>query len=157
MQHVISRAQCRFFLWSISSRPFPPSPSSYHLYTMPGKFMGIHWKKFLKFGLWKNFNMGRRVSCPYPYASHHLRWLQFPRPAVLRASTFVSFGNKLQTSGHFLCQHQWEVLSGEGMCSSLGHRESWTVKKAERWRIDAFELQGDPTSPFWRRSALGFL
>ena len=47
--------------------------------------------------------------------------------------------------------------------------ESWTVKKAERWRIDAFELnfgedsreslglQGDPTSPFWRRSALGFL
>ena len=47
--------------------------------------------------------------------------------------------------------------------------ESWTVKKAERRRIDAFELwcwedswgslglQGDPTSPFWRRSALGFL
>ena len=30
--------------------------------------------------------------------------------------------------------------------------ESWTIKKAERWRIDAFELwcwrrQGDPTSP----------
>ena len=48
--------------------------------------------------------------------------------------------------------------------------ESWTVKKAECRRIDAFEktgvsensleslgLQGDPTSPFWRRSALGFL
>ena len=38
--------------------------------------------------------------------------------------------------------------------------ESWTVKKAECWRIDAWEslgLQGDPTSPFWRRSALGFL
>ena len=45
--------------------------------------------------------------------------------------------------------------------------ESWTVKKAECQRIDAFEpwcwrrlltvlgLQGDPTSPFWRRSALG--
>ena len=44
--------------------------------------------------------------------------------------------------------------------------ESWTIKKAECWRIDAFELfgedswkslglQGDPTSPFWRRSALG--
>ena len=44
-----------------------------------------------------------------------------------------------------------------------------TVKKAERRRIDAFELwcwrrllrvpslQGDPTSPFWRRSALGLL
>ena len=44
--------------------------------------------------------------------------------------------------------------------------ESWTVKKAERRRIDAFELwcwrrplrvprlQGDPSSPFWRRSAL---
>ena len=47
--------------------------------------------------------------------------------------------------------------------------ESWTVKKAERRRIDAFELwcwrrllrvpwtAGDPTSPFWRRSALGVL
>ena len=47
---------------------------------------------------------------------------------------------------------------------------SWTVKKAELRRIDAFELwcwrrllreslglQGDPTSPFWRRSVLGFL
>jgi len=51
--------------------------------------------------------------------------------------------------------------------------ECWTVKKTERRRIGAFELwcwrrllrvfsweslglQGDPTSPFWRRSALGF-
>ena len=45
-------------------------------------------------------------------------------------------------------------------------RESWTVKKAECQRIDAFELwcwdswespglQGDPTIPFWRRSVLG--
>ena len=46
--------------------------------------------------------------------------------------------------------------------------EIWTVKKAECWRIDAFELcgigedsweslgvQGYPTSPFWRRSVLG--
>ena len=45
--------------------------------------------------------------------------------------------------------------------------ESWTVKKAECWRIDAFGLwcwrrllrvpwlQGDPTSPFWRRLVLG--
>ena len=44
--------------------------------------------------------------------------------------------------------------------------ESWTIKKAERRRIDAFELdvgedsweslgqQGDPTSPFWRNSVL---
>ena len=47
--------------------------------------------------------------------------------------------------------------------------ENWTVKKAEGQRIDAFELwcwkdsweslglHGDPTSPFWRRSALGLL
>ena len=47
--------------------------------------------------------------------------------------------------------------------------ESWTVKKAERWRIydlncgfgenswESLGLQGDPTSPFWRRSTLGFL
>ena len=42
---------------------------------------------------------------------------------------------------------------------------SWTVKQAERRRIDAFGevsweslgLQGDATSPFWRRSTLGFL
>ena len=45
--------------------------------------------------------------------------------------------------------------------------ESWTVKKAERRRIHAFELwcwrrllrvlglQGDPTSPSQRRSVLG--
>jgi len=41
--------------------------------------------------------------------------------------------------------------------------ESWTVKKTERRRIDAFEqwcweslgLQGDPISPYWRRSVLG--
>ena len=47
--------------------------------------------------------------------------------------------------------------------------ESWTVKKAECWRIDTLNcgvgedsweslgLQEDPTSPFWRRSALGVL
>ena len=41
--------------------------------------------------------------------------------------------------------------------------ESWTVKKAERRRIDGEDsweslgLQGDPTSPFWRRSVLGVL
>ena len=44
--------------------------------------------------------------------------------------------------------------------------ESWTTKKAEHWRTDAFELwcwkrflrvlglQGDPTSPSWRKSVL---
>ena len=47
--------------------------------------------------------------------------------------------------------------------------ESWTIKKAEIQRIDAFELwcwrrllrvpwtARRPTSPFWRKSALGFL
>ena len=45
--------------------------------------------------------------------------------------------------------------------------ESWTIKKAEHWRIDAvsvgedswesLELQGDPTNSFCRRSALGVL
>ena len=47
--------------------------------------------------------------------------------------------------------------------------ESWTIKKTEGQRTDAFELwcwrrllrslglQGDPTSPLWRRSALGVL
>ena len=41
--------------------------------------------------------------------------------------------------------------------------ESWTIKKAERWRIDAVELwcwvrllglQGDPTCQSWRKSVL---
>ena len=43
--------------------------------------------------------------------------------------------------------------------------ESWTIKKVECWRIDAFKLwwwrsweslglQGDPTSPSWRKSVL---
>ena len=53
--------------------------------------------------------------------------------------------------------------------TSMSGCESWTVKKAERRRIDILNcgvgedsweslgLQGDPTSPFWRRSALGFL
>ena len=47
--------------------------------------------------------------------------------------------------------------------------ESWIVKKAEvpkNWcfwtvvlekTLESLGLQGDPTSPFWRRSALGFL
>ena len=47
--------------------------------------------------------------------------------------------------------------------------ESWTVEKAEHWRTDdlnfgvgedsweSLGLKGDPTSPFWRRSALQFL
>ena len=47
--------------------------------------------------------------------------------------------------------------------------ESWTVKKAEHWRIDTFELwcwsrllrvlglQRDPTNPYWRRSTLGWI
>ena len=47
--------------------------------------------------------------------------------------------------------------------------ESWTIKKAECWRIDvlncgvgedsweSFGLQGDPTSPFWRKSTLNIL
>ena len=46
--------------------------------------------------------------------------------------------------------------------------ESWTVKKAESWELmllnygvgeDSWEspgLQGDPTSPFWRRSTINF-
>ena len=46
--------------------------------------------------------------------------------------------------------------------------KSWTIKKAEHQRTDALNrgvgedsweslgLQGDPTSPFWRRSARGF-
>ena len=38
--------------------------------------------------------------------------------------------------------------------------ESWTIKKAEHWRIDAFELWcwrrllRDPTNPSWRKSVL---
>ena len=42
-----------------------------------------------------------------------------------------------------------EVCLVKTMVFSVGMYgfESWTIKKAEHWRIDAFELQGDPTSP----------
>ena len=47
--------------------------------------------------------------------------------------------------------------------------ENWTTKKAERWKLmllncgigenswESLGLQGDPTIPSWRRSALGYL
>ena len=115
---------------------------------------------------------------------------------VERVSDFIFWGPKITTDGD--CSHEIKrrlLLGGKVMTnldSILKSRdiplptkvrlvkamvfpvviygcESWTVKKAECWRIDAFELwcwedsweslglQGDSTSPFWRRSALGFL
>ena len=79
-----------------------------------------------------------------------------------------------------LWQHRWHIKkqryyfankgpSNQAYGFSSGHvwMWSWTVKKAEPRRNDTFELfvgedsweslglQGDPTSPFWRRSVLG--
>ena len=99
---------------------------------------------------------------------------------------FIFLGSEISADGY--CSHEIKrhlLLGRKAMTNLLPTKvhlvkdmvfpvvmygcESWTIKKAERWRIDAFELwcwrrllrvpwlQGDPTSPFWRRSALGFL
>ena len=61
--------------------------------------------------------------------------------------------------GHYFA-NKGPSSQGYGFSSDHVWSESWTVKKAERWRIDAFELwcwrrllrvpglQGNPTSPF---------
>ena len=61
------------------------------------------------------------------------------------------------------------LVKGMVFPGAIYGRESLTIKKVEHQRMDAFQLwcwgrhlkslglQGDPTSPFWRRSALGFL
>ena len=68
---------------------------------------------------------------------------------------FADYGPSSQGCG-FSCGHvrMWELDCGEG----------WAPKKLMLWNCGAGEdsweslgLQGDPTSPFWRRSALGFL
>ena len=78
---------------------------------------------------------------------------------------------KLSSFAHFIISYTEKVCLVKAMVFPVVMYgcESWTVKKAEHWRTDAFELwcwrrllrvpwlQGDPTSPFWRRSALGFL
>ena len=98
--------------------------------------------------------------------------------AVTICSDFGAPQNKLdkldQTRQNVKKQRQYFANSGPssqsyGFPVVMYGCESWIIKKAEYWIIDGFELllekdsweslglQGDPTSPFWRRSALGFL
>ena len=110
-------------------------------------------------------------------------------------SDFILLGSKITADGDFSHEIKRRLLLGRKVMTNLASIfksrditlltkihlvkamvfpvvmygcESWTVKKAECQRIDAFELwclrrllslglQGDPTSPFYRRSALGFL
>ena len=72
-------------------------------------------------------------------------------------------------SRNITLQNKGPSSQGYGFSVVMYGCESWTMKKAEHQRIDAFELwccrrsseslglQGDPTSPFWRRSSLGVL
>ena len=117
----------------------------------------------------------------------------YPSPS-LECSSLRGVGSKITADGD--CSHEIKrrLLLGRKVMTNLGSLlksrditlptkvhlvkamvflvvmyrcESWTIKKAEHWRIDAFELwcwrrllsvlglQGDPTSPFWRRSAPG--
>ena len=62
-------------------------------------------------------------------------------------------------------------LSSQGYGFSSGHAWMWELDCEESWvpknwcfwtvvlekTLESLGLQGDPTSPFWRRSALGFL
>ena len=72
----------------------------------------------------------------------------------------------LPSLGSHRVGHDWSDLAAAAAVKAMVFPvimygcESWTVKKAEHWRIDAFELwcwrkllrvlglQGDPTSPF---------
>ena len=67
------------------------------------------------------------------------------------------------------CWENWSTTFKRMKLDHMYGCEGWAVKKTEHRRIDAlncrvgedswesFGLQGDPTSPFWRRSALVFL
>ena len=68
---------------------------------------------------------------------------------------------------HWLDGHEfeWTLGAGDGQgglacCHSWGRKELDTTERLNWTGEDSWEslgLQGDPTSPFWRRSALGFL
>ena len=95
----------------------------------------------------------------------------------------IFLGSKITTDGDYSHEIKRRLLLGRKVMTNLDSRlksrditlstkvclvkamvflvvmygcESWTVKKAERRRTDAFELclglQGHPTSPFWRLS-----
>ena len=107
---------------------------------------------------------------------HHVRLLVTPWTVadhgILQARVLewvaISFSNN-QPIKHIKKQRHHFANKGLPSFSSsyvhtwgLNHKEGWALK------IDVFELvledfweslglQGDPTSPFWRRSALGFL
>ena len=106
----------------------------------------------------------------YRFLRRQVRWSGIP--ISLRVFQFVvihavkGFGSVNKAEMFF-----WNSLLVKAMVFPVDMYgcESWTVKKAERWRIDTLNcgvgedcweslgLQGAPTSPFWRRSALGFL
>ena len=129
-------------------------------------------------------------------ASGPITWWEIDGETVETVSDFIFLGSKITADSD--CSHEIKrrLLLGRKVMTNLDSifksrditlptkvrvvkamvfpvvmygYESWTVKKAECRRIDAFELwcwkrlweslglQGDPTCPFWRRSALGFL
>ena len=126
------------------------------------------------------FNMLSRFVITFLLRSKHLliSWLQSPSAVIWSPPKIKSLllGRKVMTnidsifkSRDITLPTKVRLVKAMVFPVVMYGCESWTVKKAERRRIDVFELwcwedsweslglQGDPTSPFWRRSALGFL
>ena len=132
----------------------------------------------------------------HDWATSSLPYWQIDGETMETVTDFISLCSKVTSDGDCSCEIKRHLLLGRKVMTNLESilksRDitlqtkihvvkamvfpvvmygcgSWTIKKAEHWRIDAFELcgvgegsweslglQGDPTSPFWRRSALGF-
>ena len=129
-------------------------------------------------------------------ASGPITWWEIDGETVETVSDFIFLGSKITAYGDCSQEIKRHLLLGRKVMTNLDSIlknrditlpskvhlvqamvfpvvmygcESWTVKKAERQRIDAFELWcwrrhlrvpwtvRRSTSPFWRRSTLGFL
>ena len=147
---------------------------------------GVFWKASLKLSIQKT-----KIMASSPITS----W-KIDAETVETVTDFIFLGSKITADADCSHESKRHLLLGRKAMTNLGSIlktrnitfltkvflvktmvfpvvmygcESWTVKKAEHQRIDAFELwswrrllrvpwlHGDSISPFWRRSALGFL
>ena len=98
----------------------------------------------------------------------------FPRVTLVLGQEFWNWETQHQPRWHTEKQRHYFVNKGpssQGYGFSTSHvwmgeldcEESWVLKNWCFWTVvlektwESLGLQGDPTSPFWRRSALGFL
>ena len=128
-----------------------PAPKNYHLNSL----------NIALDVLWCNFSTGKNIF--YWQNCDVTKWTLLIAPCFMTNldSIFKSRYITLPTKVHLVKAMVFPVV--------MYGCESWTVKKGECRRLmllncgvgeDSWEslgLQGDPTSPSWRRSALGFL